>query len=121
MTDCPLLIEFAAATHLHREAGSRPTLPILRNGPPGTFVVFADGRRIGVPTDQIVFADDSTGSARVGFGGMDFVGLEDGRLVFTRVRDLRPEEELSPERGRTMRLEPGLISAILVDGRPVWP
>jgi hypothetical protein len=121
MVHPPLLIEFVPATHVYREAGDRPTLPILRNGPPGTFVVFPDGRKIGVPTDQIVLADDTHGAAHVGFGGMSFRGLEDGRLVFVRIRDLRSEEELSPERGRIMRLEPEMVSSILVDGRRVWP
>lgn len=121
MAVCPLLIEFVPATNVHREAGDRPTLPILRNGPPGTFVVFPDGRRIGVPTDQIVLTENAGGAACVGFGGMSFRGLEDGRLVFVRVHDLHPEEELSPERGRIMRLEPEMVSSILVNGRRVWP
>jgi hypothetical protein len=68
-----------------------------------------------------VFADDATGAARVGFGGMSFEGIEDGYLVFYRVRDLQPEEKLSPERGRRMTLEPRTVSSILVDGRKVWP
>ena len=52
---------------------------------------------------------------------MSFEGLEDGYLVFYRVRDLRPEEELSPQRGRRMTLEPQMVSAIYLDGRKAWP
>ena len=31
-------------------------------------------------------------------------GMEEGRLVFYRVRDLQPEGQLSPQRGREMTL-----------------
>lgn len=120
-TDVPLLIELAPGSTLFREPEVTPKLPILQNGPPGTFVVFVDGSKVPLPTDQIVFADDSAGAARVGFGGMSFEGLEAGRLVFFRVRDLRPEELLSPERGRKMTLDPHTVSAIFVHGRRVWP
>jgi len=121
MSELPLLIEFIAKTQLYRDPEVVPKLPIVQNGPPGTFVVFSDGRKVPLPTDQIVFDDDTTEGARVGFGGMSFEGIEDGYLVFYRVRDLQPEEELSPERGRRMTLEPQLVSAIYVDGRKVWP
>lgn len=121
MDNFPLLIEFVSGTSIYREPETVPQLPIVQNGPPGTFVIFADGRKVPLPTDQIVFADDTGGRARVGFGGMSFEGIEDGRLVFFRVRDLQPEELLSPQRGRKMTLEPHMVSAILVDGRKVWP
>ena len=98
-----------------------PKLPILRNGPPGTSVVFGDGAQVPLPTDQIVFAEDGGGVAQVGFGGMSFEGTEGGQLVFLRVRDLQPEELLSPERGRRMTLEPHMVTSIAVDGRVVWP
>ena len=121
MNDFPLLVEFVSGTSLYREPESISKLPIVQNGPPGTFVIFSDGRKVPLPTDQIVFADDSGGSARVGFGGMSFEGIEEGHLVFYRVRDLRPEEELSPQRGRKMTLEPRMVSSIEVDGRQLWP
>lgn len=70
-----------------------------------------------MPTDQIVFAEDDAGSARVDFGGMSFVGTDGGELVFPRVRDLQPEALLSPERGQRMTLEPCMVSSIAVDGR----
>jgi len=41
--------------------------------------------------------------------------------VFARVRELHPEDELSPDRSHTMRLEPAWVAAILVHGQPVWP
>lgn len=74
-----------------------------------------------LPTDQIVFADDSRGHARVGFGGMQFVGSENGRLVFVRIVELFPEDQLSPDRSHTMLLDPPWVATISVDGRPVWP
>jgi hypothetical protein len=66
----PLLIEFAAGSSIHREPDFVPRLPILQNGPPGTSVVFADGSKVPLPTDQIVLGEDHGGAARVGFGGM---------------------------------------------------
>ena len=72
----PLLIDFASPTALLREQNRTSTLPIIGNGPPGTFVLFPNGLRVSLPTDQIVFADDSSGHVRVGFGGMQFVGFE---------------------------------------------
>jgi len=120
MSDAPLLIEFAPQTSLYREPDRVSQLPIVRNGPPGTFVVFPDGMRVSLPTDQIVFADDTDGAARVGFGGMSFTGSEDGQLIFVRVRELQPEEQLSPARSHVMRLEARMVSSILEDGRPVW-
>jgi hypothetical protein len=121
MSDVPLLIEFAPRTSLYRERDLVSQLPIVRNGPAGTFVVFPDGRRISLPTDQIVFADDRDGAARVGFGGMSFAGTSEDRLVFFRVRDLQPEEQLSPARSHVMTLEAHMVASILVDGRAVWP
>jgi hypothetical protein len=120
MSEVPLLIEFIADTKLHRDPEVVPKLPIVQNGPPGTSVIFSDGRKVPLPTDQIVFEDDTKGRARVGFGGMSFEGIEDGSLVFYRVRDLRPEQELSPQRGRRTTLDPQMVSAIYVDGRKVW-
>jgi hypothetical protein len=121
MNDVPLLIEFAPETSLHREQDLVSQFPIFRNGPAGTFVVFAGGLRVSLPTDQIVFADDAGGRARVGFGGMSFAGTEEGRLIFLRVRDLLPEDQLSPARSWKMTLDPQWVSAISVDGRLVWP
>jgi hypothetical protein len=122
MPGFPLVVEFAAGTTLHREADLVPHLPIVGNGPPGTFVVFPSGRRVPLPTDQIVSSSDAGGFAEVAFGGMSFEGVDDGGLlVFYRVRDLAPPETLSPERGRRMTLEPAMVTGISVDGRQVWP
>ena len=121
MNAYPLLIEFVSGTRITREPEVVSKLPILHNGPPGTSVVFRDGAEVPLPTDQIVFAEDTGGAARVGFGGMSFEGIDDGELVFLRVRDLQPEALLSPERGRRMTLDPRLVASIAVDGRVVWP
>jgi hypothetical protein len=119
--DIPLLIDFAAPTFLLREPDRPSALPIVGNGPPGTFVLLPNGLRVSLPTDQIVFADDRGGHARVGFGGMRFIGSEEGRLVFVRTRELLPEDQLSPARSHKMLLDPRWVAAISVDGRPVWP
>ncbi|RYZ09081.1 MAG: hypothetical protein EOO73_04765 [Myxococcales bacterium] len=116
-----MLIEFVAETRLERDPDLVPKLPIVQNGPPGTRVVFADGSKVPLPTDQIVFADDTKGSARVGFGGMSFEGIEDGLVVCYRVHELKPEAMLSPGRGRRMTLKPEMVDAIYVDDRKVWP
>jgi hypothetical protein len=121
MNAFPLLIEFAAGTRVFREPEFVSKLPILHNGPPGTFILFADGAKVPLPSDQIVFADDGGGAARVGFGGMSAAGMEGDKLVFYRVRDLQPAELLSPERGRRMTLDPSMVTSVTVDGRVVWP
>jgi len=117
----PLLIDFAAPSSIFREHNRISPLRIIGNGPPGTFVLFPDGLRVSLPTDQIVFADDAGGHARVGFGGMRLSGVEEGHLVFMRVRELFPEEQLSPARSHTMRLDSRWVTTVSVDGSPVWP
>ena len=84
-------------------------------------MLFPDGLRVSLPTDQIVFADDADGHVQVGFGGMRFVGCEEGRLMFVRVRELLPEDQLSPARSHKMLLDPQWVAAISVDGQSVWP
>jgi hypothetical protein len=115
----PLLIDFAAPSSLLREHNRTSALRIVGNGPPGTFVMFPSGLKVSLPTDQIVFADDSDGHARVGFGGMQFVGLEEGQLVFVRVREVLPEDQLSPARSRVMRLDPQWVTTVAVDSHAV--
>ena len=121
MDDIPLLIDFATPSSIFREHNRISSLRIIGNGPPGTFVVFPDGLRVSLPTDQIVFADDTDGHARVGFGGMQFVGFEEGHLVFVRIRELLPKDQLSPARSHTMLLDSQRVATVSVDGRPVWP
>ena len=119
MIPAPLLIDFATPSSIFREQNRVSTLRIIGNGPPGTFVIFPNRLKVSLPTDQIVFADDTGGHARVGFGGMQFVGLQDGQLMFVRIRELLPEEQLSPARSHTMLLDPQWVDAVLVDGRVV--
>jgi hypothetical protein len=116
----PLLIEFVSGTSLLQERDRPSQLAIVRNGPPGTFVLFGDGLRVSLPTDQIVSASDTGGHVRVGFGGMAFAGEADGRLVFHRVRELHPEVELSPDRSHTMFLEGRWLKAVYERGLLVW-
>jgi hypothetical protein len=93
---------------------------VVGNGPPGTFVVFPE-LRVSLPTDQIVFADDRGGFVVVGFGGMVFRGVEGDRLVFDRVREVHPEEQLSPARSRRMVLQRSWIRVVKEGDRVVWP
>jgi len=116
----PLVVEFASGSALVLEHDRKSDLMILRNGPPGTFVRLGDVR-ISLPTDQIVTSEARVASVSIGFGGMRFVGMHDGHLTFQRVRELRPEEELSPDRSWTMTLEPHWVTAIYQDGMQVWP
>jgi len=46
--------------------------------------------------------------------------LEEGHLVFIRIRELFPEDQLSPARSHTMRLDPKWVTTVSVDGRPIW-
>jgi hypothetical protein len=117
----PLLIDFATPSSIFREHNRISALPIIGNGPPGTFVLFPHGFRVSLPTDQIVFTDETGGHARVGFGGMQFVGSDKGHLVFVRIRELLPEDQLSPARSHTMQLDSQRVATVSVDGRPVWP
>lgn len=116
-----LVIEFASGSSLQREPDRVSQLPIHRNGPPGTFVRLAGRVRVSLPTDQIVATDETRGGVAVGFGGMRFTGVENERLTFVRVRDLWPEERLSPARSWTMTLEPHWVTAVHENGRQVWP
>jgi hypothetical protein len=113
-------VEFVRGSRLYKEPPFLTGLPVVQNGPPGTFVAFADGRRVPLPTDQIVAAEDGSGAARVSFGGMRWAGVEGGVLTFDRVRDLLPEHALSPERGRRMTLERQMVAAVFMEGRLVW-
>ena len=120
MDDLPLLIDFVAPSSIVQERNRISMLRIIGNGPPGTFVHFPHGLRVSLPTDQIVFADDAGGRARVGLGGMQFVGLEEGHLVFVRVRDLLPEDQLSPARSHRMKLDPQWVETVSAEGRQIW-
>ena len=84
MVTVPLLVEFAGETSLYQELDLVSDLPMVRNGPPGTFVLFPNGLRVSLPTDQIVSIDESGGRARVGFAGMRFDGLDGDRSIFVR-------------------------------------
>jgi hypothetical protein len=118
--DIPLLIDFVTPSSIFREADRVSTFRIIGNGPPATFVLFPNSLRVSLPTDQIVFADDSSGHARIGFGGMQFVGSDEEHLVFARIREVLPEDELSPARSHTMRLDSQLVATVSVEGRAVW-
>ncbi len=113
-------VEFVAGTRLRREADRRSDLPMHRNGPPGTFVIFPDGLRVSLPTDQILAADDEGGAVVATFGGMQFAGADERGLIFHRVRELHPEDQLSPGRSHTMILSPEWVAIVRAEGRPIW-
>ena len=54
----PLLVEFVPGTRLHRESERRSDLPIHRNGPPGTFVVFPH-LRVSLPEGSALYPEIS--------------------------------------------------------------
>ena len=83
-------------------------------------MLFADGLRVSLPTDQIVAAEDARGHVSVTFGGMAFTGIVDGQLTFRRVREMRVEEELSPDRSHVMMLDPAWVASVVVGDRPIW-
>ena len=116
-----LYITFFSPSTLHREAERRSDLPIIGNGPPATFVHFPDGLRVSLPTDQIVFASDETGCARVAFGGMRFVGARDGTLTFVRAREVLPADQLSPARSHVMHLAESWVDSVEHGGVTIWP
>jgi hypothetical protein len=113
-------VEFVRGSRVHKEPAFVTGLPVVQNGPPGTFVIFPGGGRVPLPTDQIVAVEDESGAAHVSFGGMRWSGIEGGELTFHRVRDLLPAHELSPERGRRMTLAPETVAAVFMEGRLVW-
>src|SRR5581483_481991 len=62
--DALCTVEFVQGSRIEREhlierPPSGASLRIVQNGPPGTFVRFADGRRVPLPTDQIVSSEDN--------------------------------------------------------------
>ena len=116
----PLTILFAPGARLYRERDRESHFPIHRNGPAGTFILF-DTLRVSLPTDQIVLAEENGGAVKVGFGGFRFDGCQNGQLVFSRVRDLVPEQQLSPDRSWTMTLDPAWVTAVEIDGEVRWP
>src|SRR4051794_25751909 len=92
------IVEFISGTSLLRERDRPSQFPIVGNGPPGTFVLFPGGLRVSLPTDQIVATSGDGDRVRVEFGGMAFRGFNDGQLIFERVREMYPEDQLSPAR-----------------------
>jgi hypothetical protein len=121
MTEHPALeIEFIPGGSVIRGAVRDSTLPILRNGPPGTVLAFSSGRAFSLPSDQITQHTTEGGLTRVSFGGMKFEGPSPEGLRFRRIRDLLPEEQLSPERGFQMVLDPSIVTLIFEHGKLVW-
>lgn len=118
--DLPLVVEFIPGTTVFREAGTERGLPVLKNGLPGTSIVFSDGKTVPLPSDQIVEAIDHEGAALVAFGGMKFSEFKDGRLHFLRFKEILPEQQLSPERGFHMILFPEHVRCVSAYGSVVW-
>jgi hypothetical protein len=114
--NAPLVIEFVDGSRIERDVAITPSLPIVKNGPPGTRVVFADGWRVNLPTDQIVEAAVVAGRARVSFGGMRWERRDGDSLAFVRVRDLWPAERLSDERGTRMTLDVARVAGAWQEG-----
>lgn len=121
------LVEFARPSSLVRESDRPSHFRMVRNGPPGTFVLL-QGMKVSLPTDQIVSIEEADGCVRVGFGGMRFVREEPRdeptdapvRLRFDRVREMHPESELSPDRSHRMFLDARWVASVHEDERLAW-
>ena len=85
-TAVPLEIEFAPGSQIV----NAPSVSGAESAV-GTFIEFADGDRVAVPSDQVVQSEEGVAGATIGLGGMTFEGVEGERLVFFRVRDLLPK------------------------------
>jgi hypothetical protein len=121
LADPLIVVEFLPGSRIYREPKGRSGLAIVRNGPPGTYVLLPfEGWKVSLPTDLIVHATNEDGAAKVTFGGLQFQGPQLDRLVFKRVHDLLPLEALSPERGTTMKIELRFVSAVYDGEDAVW-
>jgi hypothetical protein len=52
---------------------------------------------------------------------MQFLGVQDEWLVFERVRELWPDDRLSPDRSHRMLLNPEWVTEVSEGGQRVWP
>ena len=120
----PVVVEFSKGAKVFVDPGipTTPVHPDLREGPPPTQVRLADGTLVELPSDQMLFSEQTkSGTSRVGLGGMSFEGTSDeGKLLFWRVLDLLPEENIAWNRIDRIALDPRQVSQVLVDGRVVW-
>jgi hypothetical protein len=122
MTGAPIVVEFVAGARVERAAEVVPRLPIVGNGPPGTLVVFADARRVPLPTAQIASIEDAGDAGpRIGFAGMTFQGLVEGQLMFLLVLDRAPTPRPARGQGSFMTLEPYMVASVSEDGHVIWP
>lgn len=117
----PVVIEFLPGSTLkHPEIALNNDDPHYRVNPQST-VHFSNGAQISVPADQIVLHEYTDKQVRIGLGGMSYEGIENDQLVFWRVKDLFPEEELHPQREMKFTIDLNLVSRIQIHGTQVWP
>jgi hypothetical protein len=121
LASVPLLIEFVSSSWIRTIEKAPDAFFGSEHVEKETIVEFSNGLRVSVPADQVVLGDDQTGAARIGLGGMTFEGVEDEQLVFFRVRDLLPEDQLAPSRSDKFVLPPACVSSVTVQGAQVWP
>src|SRR5438067_1082973 len=117
----PLIIDFIEGSRLKQEEETAEHFTIWGARRPGTFVLFSRNKKVSLPTDQIVLGEDAHGAARVGLGGMSFEGIDGGKLIFWRVRDLMPDPDFFVGDSDKITLESSMVSAVFVDGEKVWP
>ncbi len=112
----PVFVEF--------EIGSRVEQNFLDaeiEGLPDTQIILADGKRVSLPTEQLVFEDSSNGMAQVGIGGMSFEGISPDGFVLYRVKDLVAPEYCSPHFSGKLVLDTDSVKRFVVNGHQVWP
>jgi hypothetical protein len=112
----PLLIQFAPGSLFLREIPAENEAawdPAAAQA----HVVLPDGRRLPLPECQVVYERGSPDGASVGLGGMSFEGVEKGRLVFWRVRDLT-DATPAPDK---LELDARAVVRVDVQGAQAWP
>jgi hypothetical protein len=109
----PVLIEFVPGSRfLPKQEGETRGV---------STVLLADGRCVEVPEDQVIFADEKSGQARLGLGGMSYEGIRDDRFELWRVRDLWPEDRIAVSSEQRILVAREMVSRILLEGAQVYP
>lgn len=119
----PIVIEFIPGLEIQKVPQARAAFRGVSRLAAHTDVASPDGcSRVQIPSDQIVFDDRAkSGALRIGLGGMSFEGLESEKLVFWRVRDVLPSEQIGSGSADKVLISTSLVSRLSVQGAQVWP
>ena len=121
----PLLVEFVPGSRLEKEPELAPHangLPIVGNGPPGTFVRFADGRRIRCPPIRSSSARSARAWRRSASAACASSMEADCRRTYAAAASLRPRaRRMFQLRGATRRSPQQQAAASSGEGRHTGP